>query len=294
MRHIPVLLQETLDGLKLRRGDSVLDATSGSGGHGEALLSHIGRSGTLICLDQDEDALARSRLQLDPLPGTKKFVRGNFRDLAQLLSTEGITEIDAALFDLGMSSEQLEESGRGFSFLKDEPLLMTMQKGAALSAKDLLATLSESQLVDILKSYGEEQFAQKIAHGIVTARKENPIESTTALVRIIKESTPPWYSKRRIHPATKSFQALRIAVNDEYSAIDEGLESAFTLLKPGGNIAVISFHGGEVRHVKSFFRHFKERSLTRVNKHAIKPSRTEMRENPRARSAQLFIFKKAI
>ena len=171
---------------------------------------------------------------------------------------------------------------------------MTMQKGATLSAKDLLATLSESQLMDILQSYGEEQFAQKIAHGIVTARKEDPIESTTALVRIIKESTPPWYSKRRIHPATKSFQALRIAVNDEYSAIDEGLESAFTLLKPGGNIAVISFHGGEVRHVKSFFRHFKERSLTRVNKHAIKPSRTEMRENPRARSAQLFIFKKAI
>ncbi len=290
--HIPVLLQETVGGLELKDGEVVLDATSGSGGHAEALLARLGKEGTIVCMDQDDAALIRSKARLAELPGKKIFICGNFRNLVELLAREGITYLDGALFDLGMSSEQIEASGKGFSFLRDEPLLMTMSQDAKLTAEDLVMMLSEDKLADILYGYGEEHFAKRIAAALVAARKKTPIKTSAALAQIVGGAVPFWYRHRRIHPATKTFQALRIAVNDEYSALDEGLKGANLLLREGGRLAVIAFHGGEVRRIKSFFGNFKEEGLIRVNKKAIMPSRTECMANPRARSARLFIFKK--
>jgi len=292
MRHEPVLLQEVIDGLSPQAGETFLDTTVGSGGHAEALLKRLGEKGTLVALDQDEDALARSKTRLLKLPGKKIFIRGNFRNLVALLAQEGITHIDGALFDLGMSSEQIEESGRGFSFLRDEPLLMTMSPDRKLTAADLLAMLSEGEIADILFGYGEEHFAKRIAKAIVTARAEAPILTSGMLTKIVEGAVPFWYRRRRIHPATKTFQALRIAVNDEYSAIDEGLTGASSLLAKGGRLAIITFHGGEVRRVKDFFRKGTGTELLRITKKAVQASREEEKKNPRARSAQLFIFKK--
>ncbi len=292
MRHIPVLLQEVIDGLSPQKGETFLDATLGSGGHAEALLAQLGETGTLVALDQDADALERSKTRLLELPGKKLFIHGNFRNLVALLKGEGITHLDGALFDLGMSSEQIEESGRGFSFLRDEPLLMTMNQEGALSAVDLLAMLSEEKIAAILYGYGEEHFSRRIAKAIVTARLEAPITTSKALANIVEVAVPFWYRKRRVHPATKTFQALRIAVNDEYSALDEGLQGAIELLRSGGRLAVITFHGGEVRRIKSFIKGEAGKILYRVSKKSIHPSEEEIRRNPRARSAQLFIFKK--
>lgn len=292
MRHIPVLLQEVIDGLSPQKGETFLDATLGSGGHAEALLTQLGETGTLVALDQDAEALERSKTRLLELPGKKLFIRGNFRNLVTLLKGEGITHIDGALFDLGMSSEQIEESGRGFSFLRDEPLQMKMNADATLSAADLLAMLSEEEIATILYGYGEERFSRRIAKAIVTARLEAPITTSGALAKIVEAAVPFWYRRRRVHPATKTFQALRIAVNDEYGALDEGLRGANSLLREGGRMAIITFHGGEVRRVKAFIKGEAGKTLYRVSKKSIHPSEEEVRRNPRARSAQLFIFKK--
>ena len=284
--HVPVLLKESVDALKPESGDVFLDATMGGGGHAEALLRSADVS--VIAFDADPEALNRARHKLAHFVDKVSFVHSNFRNLAHHLQEGGIQKLSGALFDLGLSSDELSQSGRGFSFLGEEPLHMGFDPKQSLEAKDLLAHLSVQELTNILRTYGEEPHAYKIADGIVEARKIAPITSTKQLREVIEKSVPKAYTKRKVHPATKTFQALRIAVNDEYDALKEGLDGAWGLLQKGGRLAVISFHSGEDRIVKRFM---KEKELTEeaelIFKKPLTPSKEELAINPRARSAKL-------
>jgi 16S rRNA (cytosine1402-N4)-methyltransferase len=220
----------------------------------------------------------------------------NFRDIDKTIHIEGLQKVDKILLDLGFSSDQLDNSGRGFSFLKDEPLLMTLSdeiNEGRFTARDILNDWDEENIATIIKEYGEESFARKIAKAVVKARSVKPIERTGELVEIIKSATPGWYHHRKTHPATKTFQALRITVNDEIEALKEGLMNGFDVLAPSGRMAVISFHSLEDRIVKHFFR---ERALLDqgkvLTKKPVIPERSEIVENPRSRSAKLRIIEK--
>lgn len=294
--HIPVLLKETIEGLDPRRGETVLDATLGGGGHSAALCERIGGSGTFIGIDADEDALLRAQKKLASCKARVILETANFRTIARVLDKHHISAINRAVFDLGMSSFQLEESNRGFSFQRNEPLMMTFEKNAspeATTAYDIVNRWGEDSIEAILSGYGEERFARKIALAIILARKEKLISTTGELVAIITEAVPQWYRNKRIHCATKTFQALRIAANDEFGALKEGLAQCFSRMAPFGRMAVISFHSAEDRIVKLFFREQKlSGKAILISKKPIIPSRTEQRENPRSRSAQLRILEK--
>lgn len=294
--HIPVLLQPAIEGLGLSPGETVLDATVGLAGHARVICEKIGPTGVLIGLDQEVEALARAREVLAAYP-TKKILRvGNFRHWDKILPTVGIDHLDAALFDLGFSSRQIDESGRGFTFQKDEPLLMTLSDQIGpetLTAAEIVNHWSEAVLADIIYGYGEERGARKIAKAIVAERAEREIKTTFQLAELVKKTIGIGRRGGRIHPATKTFQALRIAVNDELGALKEGLPAVWQSLVSGGRLAVISFHSLEARVVKEFSRARKEEGeLELLTKKVIKPSRAEVLANPRARSAQLRIFKK--
>ncbi len=293
-RHDTVLLKEAVDSLELTAGDVVVDATLGGAGHFRALLEQLGPKGTLIGIDADEDALLRAQKVVDEVPAadrpTVKLLHGNFRDLSTMLETEGLVPTKV-LFDLGWSAFHLS-SGRGFSFKVDEPLHMTYgDPSEGTTAGDLVNHLSESSLADLLWSLGEERFGKSIARSIVKFREEAPIETTAQLVEAIGEGTPSWYQHRRIHPATKTFQALRIAANDELGALREGLASALTLVPHGGRISVITFHSIEDRIVKTMFREAVEAGKgSLVQRKPLVPSAEECAQNPRARSAKLRVF----
>lgn len=290
--HLPVLLQETIDGLQAKKGDIVLDATVGGGGHSEALCRAMG-GGTFICLDVDEDAIERSRERLKKCGCEFLFYRTNFRDLDMALDSLGIGTVHRALFDLGMSSFQLEESGRGFSFQRVEPLLMTMQSNSApdaLTAARIVNEWDAENIETILRSYGDERAAKRIAQRIVAARAEQPIQTSRELAGLIEQAAP---RKGRIHPATKTFQALRIAVNDDFRALQEGLPKAWDRLEKGGRMAVISFQSMEDRLVKRFLKgKASAREGTLIAKKSIVPTAAEVQANPRARSAKLRIIEK--
>jgi len=293
--HVPVLLQPTIEGLRLQSGETVLDATLGLGGHAKAICEQIGSTGTLIGLDQDPETLELAKRNLEACPGQKMFALGNFRRLSEILQKVGVAQIDAALFDLGFSSFQLDRSGRGFTFQKDEPLLMTLSgdvQSGVLTAAEIVNTWSEASLADIIYGYGEERAARKIAAAIVTAREENEIRTTFQLAEIVKKALGPRGQFGRIHPATKTFQALRITVNDELGALKEGLGAVWEALSVGGRVAVITFHGLEARLVKEFVRTKKEAGELELLVKATKPDRAEVLANPRSRSAQLRVFKK--
>ncbi|MBI2099941.1 MAG: 16S rRNA (cytosine(1402)-N(4))-methyltransferase RsmH [Candidatus Vogelbacteria bacterium] len=285
--HQAVLLQEVISGLNPKPGEVALDATLGGGGHARAIAEKLGPNGLLIGLDQDSAALARAREALKDCPGRVELMQGNFRDLDKLLATIEVTEIDLTLFDLGLSSDQLEQSGRGFSFQQDEPLLMTFADNPApdtLTAQEIVNTWEEDNLADIIYGYGAETFSRRIARAIAFARVESQITRTGQLVEIIRQAVPAWYTHRRLHFATKTFQALRLATNDELGALKDGLNLAWQLLRPGGRLAVITFHSLEARLVKRW-------SPEKVK--VTKPTREEILKNPRARSAQLRIIKKS-
>ena len=291
--HLPVLLQEVVDGLAPRAGEVILDATVGSGGHSEALCHAIGKDATFICLDTDEDALARSKKRLADCRCRFLFYRTNFRDIDAALDSFGIQKVNRVLFDLGMSSEQLEESGRGFSFQRDEPLLMTLQKNPAsgtLTAAQIVNEWDEENIATILRSYGEEREARRIARAIIAARAKEPLHTSRELAELIDETVR---RRGRIHPATKTFQALRIAVNDEFRALCEALPKAWERLAKGGRLAVISFQSIEDRAVKRFLR---EKAGTGEGilstKKPIVPRKEEIEANPRARSGKLRIIEK--
>jgi len=293
--HTPVLLKEIIEYLNLRNGDMVLDATINGGGHAEKILERIGSNGKLIGIDQDEEVLNKTRIKNQDL-GIKNIflLNGNFRDMDKLLEPLGIKKLNAILFDFGMSSFHVDKSGRGFSFQKDEPLIMNykLELGPSdLTAKEILNKWPEKEICQILQEYGEERYARKIATSIVGARKEKRFETTFDLVEVIQKNIRK--GNPRINPATKTFQALRIAVNDELNALEEGLEKAWGFLARDGRMAVMSFHSLEDRIVKFFFKEKKSEEGARIlTKKPIIPKREEIKLNPRSRSAKLRVIEK--
>ncbi|MBI4118451.1 MAG: 16S rRNA (cytosine(1402)-N(4))-methyltransferase RsmH [Parcubacteria group bacterium] len=295
MAHVPVLLQESLEGLALKVGDVVLDATVGNGGHAREICARIGSEGTLVGLDLDEAALREAEKHLARTKTKVILRKSNYRNLDSVLRELGLSAIDKVLFDLGIRLEEFTESGRGFSFMKDEPLLMTYDADPpreAETAAAIVNTWAEEEIAYILAEYGDEKFAKRIARRIVERRREKHILGTYELVSIIEDSIPAHFRKGKIHPATKTFQALRIAVNDEFGAIEEGLQKALRMLTPGGRIAVISFHSGEDRIVKHIFRDLPTSEFQIITKKPIEGTPEEVRKNPRARSAKLRIIQK--
>lgn len=295
MVHESVLLHEAIDGLEIADGDTVVDGTLGNGGHSEAILSS-GKNVHVIAIDLDLDAIGRSKERLAPFAGKVTFVNDSFKNISTILTDLNIEKVSGIVFDFGLSSNQLEESGRGFSFQRDEPLLMTFRKGVEgvhLTARDIVNTWQEDSLREIIKGFGEERFAGRIARGIVEARAKVPIETTGELSRIITSMVPAFTRKGKIHPATRTFQAIRIAVNEELDAIQTGLSQGFQYLEDGGRIAAISFHSLEDRIVKQYFRTLAgEEQATLITKKPIVPSESEVKRNPRSRSAKLRIIQK--
>lgn len=296
-KHIPVLLPEVLQYLDLGAGDTVLDATIGSAGYAQAIATSIGEEGTLVGTDADASAVAAAREKLVDFPGQLCLQTANFRSAKAVLQKCGVEEIDGAVFDLGFRSEQLEMN-RGFSFQEDAPLIMTFTHPddvteEAVTAHDVVNSWSKESLESILAGYGNEKYGKKIAAGIIAAREKGPIETTDQLVRIIKNAVPLHYRNGRRHPATLTFQAIRIAVNDEVAALEEGLRAAFNALRPDARLVVVSFHSLEDRTVKRYFS-----DLTRSG-HAeslcerpVTASEEEIGFNPRSRSAKLRAVRK--
>ncbi len=295
VKHETVLLDETVDGLDLKKGDTAIDATVGTGGHAEKISRVLGAAGTLVVVDLDENSLTRSRERLSDATGKVIYVQGNFRNLRVLAERAGITSAEGIVFDLGWHSEQLA-AGRGLSFKSDEPLVMTLGSGDThlYTAKDIIKDWDEEEIARIIREYGEERFAGRIARVIVEARKKHEIETARELADIISSAVPGFYRRGKIHPATRTFQALRIAVNDELNALTQALKEALALLAPGGRLAVISFHSLEDRIVKHAFRDAEDADAgMRITKKPIVPSEAERKKNPRARSAKLRIFEKS-
>jgi 16S rRNA (cytosine1402-N4)-methyltransferase len=296
--HESVLYDEVMEGLSVAPEDVVVDGTVGGAGHFKGLLASLSSDGVIIGIDEDAGAIERARevvsRDLRPDRPVVHLVEDNFRHLGRILERLSVPTIDKALFDLGWSGYQLHE-GRGFSFQGDEPLLMTYGNPEAHgTAAELINTLPEEELAKLIYVYGEERFARQIAKAIVRARQHNRIISTAELVDVIRGAVPQGYRNGRLNPATKTFQALRIATNDELGAIEDGLAAAIKHLSIGGRIAVITFHSIEDRIVKGIFRdaaaHGKGSVIT---KKVIAPSREEVRQNPRARSAKLRLFEGA-
>ncbi len=294
--HIPVLLKETIDGLSLKKGDVYLDATIGGGGHAEEVWKRMGESVQVAGIDLDETALEIARNKLE-LAGCKpKLTLQSFRNIDKAVETLGIENPSKIVFDLGWNSMQVEEGERGFSFQKDEPLLMTFSREnnpEATTAYDIVNFWQEENIADIIYAYGEENFSRRIAKKIVEERAKGEIKSSLQLAEIVKYAVPIFYRFGKIHPATKTFQALRIAVNDELQSLKEGLEKAFNILQKDGRIAVISFHSLEDRIVKTFFRGLEEKEEVEIiNKKPITASEEELEKNRKSRSAKLRIVRK--
>lgn len=294
-RHDSVLTKEMLAALDVRPSDVVVDATIGGAGHFAALLAALSEGGVIIGIDADLAAVERGReayaLDRRPERPVAHLVNDNFRNLSRILERLNIGKVDKILFDLGWSGYQLA-APRGFSFQNNEPLLMTYGEEGGTAA-DIVNSSSESDLADIIFTYGEERFARSIARAIIAARSKERILTTDALVAAIAAGTPAWYQKRKIHPATKTFQAFRIAVNDELGALREGLAAALSALAPNGRLAVISFHSIEDRIVKNLLRDAEREGLgTLTSKKPIVPSRPEILRNHRARSAKLRVFER--
>ena len=255
IKHIPVLLNEAIDSLDIKKGETVIDATVGAGGHSKMICQKVGKEGTLVGLDQDKTALEIAREKLVGEKCEVILVNGNFGDIEPLTQGEGLKKVDKILFDLGVNSMQLGPTGRGFSFLYDEPLLMTLKSDLNeddLTAYEIVNTYREEELADIIYKYGEDRASRRIAKEIVKARKLKPVSTSGELAKIVKGAFPIKHFK--ISPATRTFQALRIAVNDELGALERGLRGSWEILDKGGRMSVISFHSLEDRIVKNFFR----------------------------------------
>ena len=294
-RHDSVLMREVLEALAVHPGETVVDATLGGAGHFAALLGALGAGGVIVGIDADPAAVERARAAyaLDRRSDRPiaHLVNDNFRNLSRILERLRIAPVDKILFDLGWSGYQIA-APRGFSFGGDEPLLMNYDENGETAA-DIVNTYTEEALADLIFTYGEERFARSIAHAIVKARSKERILTTGALVRAVRAGTPAWYQTRKIHPATKTFQALRIAVNDELQSLREGLGAALDALAPKGRLAVISFHSIEDRIVKSMLRDAVHAGFGSLSpKKPIVPTRAEILSNRRARSAELRVFER--
>jgi 16S rRNA (cytosine1402-N4)-methyltransferase len=288
VNHYPVMYREVLDLLKVKEKRLVVDCTVGTGHHALRMLEVMAPDARLVGIDKDEESLSVAASRLKGFEGRFTLAKSDFHDLDSVLNGLGIKEADAFLFDLGISTYQLLNPERGFSFSKDGPLDMRMDREAFLSAADLVGSLNEDELGDIFKKFGEERYARRVASALVEARRKEPIQSTTALADIIYHSVPVVARHTRIHPATRIFQALRIAVNRELDVIDGAIRKAVSFLTPGGHIGVISFHSLEDRIAKHTMRDLCDRgSLSLVVKKPACPSQEEVNENSASRSAKL-------
>jgi 16S rRNA (cytosine1402-N4)-methyltransferase len=300
--HVPVLAEEVRRLLDVQPGETVIDATFGAGGHAALLAADLQGEGKFIAVDRDPSVRPYFESFRRRAGVSSRFLRGDFADVFERLADNGL-RADAILFDLGVSSMQLDRPERGFSYASDAPLDMRMDPSAEHSARDLVNEGSERELVDIFRGYGEERYARQIARAIIRRRKQHPFERTGELVETIKTAIPTPARFGEGHPARRVFQALRIAVNDELDALESALPAALDTLRPGGRIAVISFHSLEDRIVKRFFRREehgctcppefpvcvcgREPSLRVLTKKAIRPTADEVAINPRAGSARL-------
>ncbi len=306
MRHTPVLLQECIEGLQIKNDSTIVDCNLGDGGHTEAMLTLPVEKLEVVGLDLDSDAIARAETNLAKVIDLKKSsqknakkkfhpVRINFRNIDTALDTLSIKSVDGVLYDLGLSSYELEESGRGFTFRKDEPLQMTFGKpeDGQFTAEQIVNEWDEENLRSIIKYYGEERFAGRIVKGIIEAREIAPIKTTAQLADIIYNSVPAPVRRKKIHPATKTFQAIRITVNDELESLNESIPRAFDKLKVGGRMVIISYHSLEDRIVKVLFKDYALAGKgTLITKKPIVPKQAEIEANPRSRSAKLRIIEK--
>ncbi len=300
--HKPVLLEECLEALAIRPGGTYLDGTLGRAGHSLEILRRL-KGGRLIGIDRDMAAIEAARERLAEYKDHVTLVHGNFCDLGEILSSLHVDKVDGMLFDLGVSSPQLDEAQRGFSYMHDAPLDMRMDTSAALDARQVVNTWSGEELRRILYEYGEERYAPQIARAIVRRREERPLETTGELVEVIRSAMPAQALREKQHPAKRSFQAIRIAVNGELDALAPMLRSAAEGLKPGGRLAVITFHSLEDRIVKQTMRELatgcicppefpvcvcgRKPKLKLVTRKPIVSGAAELEENPRARSAKL-------
>lgn len=288
--HIPVLLNEVIEFLQPFSGGVFVDATVGTGGHAEKIVASLGEKGLLIGIDMDEKSLSLARDRLRAYGDRVILKKGNFKDIEEIIKGEGISEVDGVLFDLGLSSYQIEDAGRGFSFSKEGPLDMRFDMEGDIKAFDIINSYPENRIREIIKTYGEESRASAIARAIVKRRAVAPIRTTTELSEIIRSVVR---KTSRIHPATKTFQALRIFVNDELNNLSQGIKGALSILKEGGRICVISFHSLEDRIVKEIFKKKASEEIIRIiTKKPIVPSKIEITENPRSRSAKLRVAEK--
>jgi len=296
MTHIPVLKDESIDGLNIQANDVIVDGTLGGGGHTFEIIKRFGPKVKIIGLDFDADAITRARELIGKTPCDVVFKTAGFQDMDKVLDEIGIANVDRILLDLGISSFQLEVAGRGFSFLKDEPLLMTMKKNPTdedLTAREIVNTWDEENIADIIYGFGEEKYSRKIAKAIVVARKEKEIETTFDLVKIIDDAVGKYYRRMKIHPSTRTFQALRIATNSELTNLQEVIKKGFDRLSKNGRMAIITFHSLEDRIVKRAFVELKENGLANIiTKKPIIPNDEELKINPRSRSAKLRLIEK--
>lgn len=313
--HVTVLMEEAIEGLNIRPDGIYVDCTLGGAGHSERIASRLQAGGRLIALDQDDTALANAAERLRPYQDRVTLVKTNFRYLEEVLkrqgvpmTSDGIPQVDGILFDLGVSSPQLDEADRGFSYHQDAELDMRMDQTEDLTAREVVNEWPEQELVRILFDYGEEKFAKRIAANLVRARQQAPIETTGQLAELIKEGIPAAARRTGGHPAKRSFQAIRIAVNDELGALEDALSQSIRCLAPQGRAAVITFHSLEDRICKQAFAKFVERCtcppdfpmcvcqkksvLKLVTRKPIVPSEAELEANPRARSSKLRIAEK--
>ena len=306
VKHIPVLLEETISGLNIKPTGIYVDLTLGRGGHSSVILSKLDKSGLLIGVDQDKEAITESDKRLSKISSNYKLVKSNFVEFETILKELGIEKVDGVLMDLGVSSPQFDESDRGFSYRYDAPLDMRMDVDQKLTAKEIVNTYSEAELRKIFYEYGEDKFSASIAHNIVKAREAKPIETTFELVEIIKRSKPAKELKKVGHPAKQIFQALRIEVNNELNVLKETLIQVIKHLNSGGRLAVITFHSLEDKIVKKLFKELtvvegsrfdfplKEESkdFILITRKGIRPSESELEVNHRAASSTLRIIEK--
>lgn len=307
--HKPVLFAQTLAGLNLHPGGTYVDGTLGGGGHTEGILQAIGPDGRVIGIDQDGEALQAASERLKDFGGRLVPVRANFAEIEQVLAEQGITAVDGVLLDIGVSSRQLDAAERGFSYMQDGPLDMRMDRRGDRTAADLLAELSAEELANIIYRYGEERFSRRIAARIVEFREREPLHSTRQLAELVTAAIPAARRRKEAqHPAKRTFQALRIAVNDELGVLERGLAAAFAVLRPGGRLAVITFHSLEDRIVKEYFAGLakgcdcppefpvcvcgKTPQARLIRRKPVVAEPEELAENPRARSAKLRVIEK--
>lgn len=283
------MMNEVLNYLNLEPGKNIVDATIGTGGHSLEIIKRISPGGTLIGIDRDEDSLSIAKSRLSEFKGSCKFVHGNFSDLDVILENLKIKKIDGILFDLGISTFQLSDPGRGFSFQQEGPLDMRMDKTSYISAYDLVNNLNEDEISDILWTFGEERWHNRIAHLLVEEREKHPIATTQELANIVVRAIPHRYKHRyyRIHPATRTFQAVRIAVNRELEILESALNKAIAISNKNARICVISFHSLEDRVVKHTFRKAASEGLIEIiTPKPLTPAAAEVETNASARSSK--------